>query len=76
MHALVCFAIGTCQICLDLSTHADSVSDFDGLNARSDLDCPTNDLMSNANGERAFTPTTTDSVISFLPQSHGRISIT
>jgi len=54
-----------------LSSNADSVSDFDGLHVRADFDGTTDDLMSNANWERAFAPSTAVAVISFIPHSSG-----
>ena len=59
---VVLLADVTLQAGLNLSSHANTVSDLDGLDLVADLDRMANDFVTDAKGERAATPTSADGV--------------
>ncbi len=59
---LIGLAVFTCEICLNLCTNTDPVSDFDGLHIFADFDRLTNYFMTNAQWQWNFSPTTSDGV--------------
>ena len=59
---LICFTELALQACLDLSAHANAVSNLDRGHFVSDFDGFTNDFVADANGERAVSPSASDGV--------------
>lgn len=53
---LVSLAVAAVQVGLDLGTDTDAVADLDSLDVLADLDGLANDLVADANGERALAP--------------------
>ena len=59
---LVCLAVVTGQIGLDLGTDTDTVSDLDGLDCVANLDSAADDLVAYAKRQRSVTPSSSDCV--------------
>ena len=59
---LVCLAVLARQVGADLRTNTHAVADLDGLHVLADLDSLADDLVADANGERAAAPAAVDGV--------------
>ena len=59
---MVRFAQFALQTSLDLGTHTNAVANLDGSYFVSDFDSLANDLMTDADGKRAVSPTTSNGV--------------
>jgi len=59
---LVRLAVAAGQVGANLCTNTDTVADLDGLHIFADLDCLSDDLVADADGQRSLTPAAVDGV--------------